>query len=491
MTVQAGPGTYIEPGYNAEDTRDGNITTKVSVAGLPNTMLPSVYFVLYTVSDLAGNSAPTKSRTVIVRDTVPPAITLDGSLSIELSYGSVYVDPGATAYDTVNGDVTNRVSVINDNQLAPSNQAVGTTVILIYTCSDLSGNTATTTRNVTIVSTASSAASSSVIPIVIGVVVGLLVLVILIVVIVRRRRDTSPSEEPMGLSVMFENPLMQADRAKWYHGDITRETAETRINSKGAVDGSFLVRFKSANEFILSYAFKQKLYHNILMQSKAGKWEVQGYTNAKWGNSLESMIEALRREVLPPFPTQMSLPIAPPFSQSSGSSRKFSQPEQDKTYYDAPNTIQLQSEYALPTDIDDDQVISDDYLIPVVRKGNASSEPNYELPITQSHDGPGGGPAVDANYALASDTTQEYAFAKVSIAAAQDADYAIASDTSMDYASAKPHSGNNEDTDYALASNPGFDMSGHGDGFGFIDIRQGNSEPVQVDGYLDIDEDLV
>ena len=56
---------------------------------------------LYSVSDAAGNKANTIMRTVVVRDTTAPTLSLTGSDTSPLEFGSTYVDAGATAVDLV------------------------------------------------------------------------------------------------------------------------------------------------------------------------------------------------------------------------------------------------------------------------------------------------------------------------------------------------------------------------------------------------------
>ncbi|MCI8590361.1 MAG: DUF5011 domain-containing protein [Clostridiales bacterium] len=61
---------YIEPGFQAKDNCDGDITSKVKVTGLPVSGKTGVYTVTYTVSDAAGNQAEAV-RTVMVFSKLP------------------------------------------------------------------------------------------------------------------------------------------------------------------------------------------------------------------------------------------------------------------------------------------------------------------------------------------------------------------------------------------------------------------------------------
>jgi len=77
-TVKVGSGKYVDPGDSAIDDIDGNITNKVvrvfksgsTVVDSSNfTATIGSYTITYSVSDIAGNAATPKTRTVYVKDT--------------------------------------------------------------------------------------------------------------------------------------------------------------------------------------------------------------------------------------------------------------------------------------------------------------------------------------------------------------------------------------------------------------------------------------
>jgi hypothetical protein len=81
------------------------------------------------------------------RDTTPPTLSLRGAPSVSLTINSPYADPGATATDSTDGDLTSRIVVVN-----PVNTALLGTFTVNYSVSDLSCNAATpVTRRVTVV----------------------------------------------------------------------------------------------------------------------------------------------------------------------------------------------------------------------------------------------------------------------------------------------------------------------------------------------------
>ena len=102
--------------------------------------MPGSYILTYDCQDLSGNPAVQKRRTVIVRDTTPPVITLKGSETetIEVSRDGVYADLGATCVDSVDGDLTANLSVSGDSV----DLSVPGNYVVIYRCNDLSGNEA-------------------------------------------------------------------------------------------------------------------------------------------------------------------------------------------------------------------------------------------------------------------------------------------------------------------------------------------------------------
>jgi hypothetical protein len=87
---------------------------KLCVSGSVNTGTVGTYTLSYNVKDAAGNAATTLTRTVTVTpkaDTVKPVITLNGSASMSIVQGSTFADPGATATDDRDGNITSKIVV--------------------------------------------------------------------------------------------------------------------------------------------------------------------------------------------------------------------------------------------------------------------------------------------------------------------------------------------------------------------------------------------
>jgi hypothetical protein len=94
----------------------------------------------------------TNTATVPSADTTKPTITLSGSASMTVAQGSVFSDPGATATDNVDGNVTAKI-------VKSGNVNTGATGVytLSYDVKDAAGNAATTvTRTVTVTSSGAS-----------------------------------------------------------------------------------------------------------------------------------------------------------------------------------------------------------------------------------------------------------------------------------------------------------------------------------------------
>jgi hypothetical protein len=140
---------YSDPGATASDNVDGNLTAAIVVGG--DTVNPNAvgtYVVTYDVSDLSGNAAIQQTRTVqvvdsTVADTTPPVITLLGDNPLDLVVGDTYVEPGVTASDNVDGDLTSAIQVENGVDLTQSG-----IYSIRYRVEDAAGNSAQATRTV-------------------------------------------------------------------------------------------------------------------------------------------------------------------------------------------------------------------------------------------------------------------------------------------------------------------------------------------------------
>jgi len=138
MTIEAG-SKFVDPGVTAKDIVDGN--TKVVTTGSVNTLKPGTYALTYTTTD-SHNNTSSVTRTIHVIDTTAPVITLNGKSSVIVELGSTYNDASATASDIVDGNV--KVNVVENTV---NTNKVGTYKV-VYSATDSSNNTSTSTRTV-------------------------------------------------------------------------------------------------------------------------------------------------------------------------------------------------------------------------------------------------------------------------------------------------------------------------------------------------------
>jgi len=124
---------YVEEGFEAIDAYDGDVTENVLREE------PGDGTIRYTVSDRAGNKAVV-TRQIPYDDRTLPEITLEGDTEVVVDYDSTFAEPGYTATDDVDGDITAKVVVTT----APGEKKNHT--IYTYSVADEHGNTATATR---------------------------------------------------------------------------------------------------------------------------------------------------------------------------------------------------------------------------------------------------------------------------------------------------------------------------------------------------------
>lgn len=134
MVITLEKGTsFEEPGYSATDDCDGDITDRVTISEEPEG-------IIYTVLDSYGN-ADVVTRTVTYVDTLPPVLTLSGEGEVWMKAGQTYEEPGYTAMDQGDGDISQQVAVSGAVDCYHAGDYT-----LTYTSADAAGNTATVDR---------------------------------------------------------------------------------------------------------------------------------------------------------------------------------------------------------------------------------------------------------------------------------------------------------------------------------------------------------
>jgi len=128
---------YQEEGFVAEDNHDGDITHKVQ-------RMISDGYVHYRVTDSSGNVAEVK-REIVYNDITAPELTLQGNATVYMTAGKNFTEPGYTAVDDAEGDITDKVEVTTDlDKYTPG------TYTVTYTVSDNYGNSTQAERKIVV-----------------------------------------------------------------------------------------------------------------------------------------------------------------------------------------------------------------------------------------------------------------------------------------------------------------------------------------------------
>ncbi len=142
ITLHTDPGytwnpgeVYREEGFTAWDNRDGDITHRVR-------RVEEYGQVAYTVLDSSGNPGYAR-REIPEYDYVLPELTLEGEGEMTISAGTRFQDPGCSAEDNVDGDLSGFVAV--DGEVVWYKKG---TYTLTYSVTDSHGNTSAVERTV-------------------------------------------------------------------------------------------------------------------------------------------------------------------------------------------------------------------------------------------------------------------------------------------------------------------------------------------------------
>ena len=124
--------SYRDSGASAVDISDGKLD--ITVTGEVDTTTAGEYLIKYDVTDIAGNKAEAVRKVIVSEpDSLPPVITLKGDGIINLIEGDVYEELGASAEDSIDGEVDVLISGKVRTDVAGD-------YTLIYSAKDQSGN---------------------------------------------------------------------------------------------------------------------------------------------------------------------------------------------------------------------------------------------------------------------------------------------------------------------------------------------------------------
>jgi PKD repeat protein len=109
---------FTDPGATANDNMDGNISNLIVVQSNVDTSRVDTFQVLYSAYDKTGNFSEQVARTVYVKDTTAPVITLKGPDTIFHEKGISYTDSGATVTDNYYKPILVQVIPTNNIDIA-------------------------------------------------------------------------------------------------------------------------------------------------------------------------------------------------------------------------------------------------------------------------------------------------------------------------------------------------------------------------------------
>jgi len=126
---------YVDPGAEVTDNYDSSVMAK-SQSNVDMSRV-GTYEVVYQAVDSSGNQAQAIRRTVEVKDSTPPVIRLLGENPMYINIGAPFAEPGVSAWDNMDGDITPRTitgGTVDSSAAGPH--------VLTYSVSDTSGNVA-------------------------------------------------------------------------------------------------------------------------------------------------------------------------------------------------------------------------------------------------------------------------------------------------------------------------------------------------------------
>lgn len=128
---------YIEEGYVAVDNHDGNLTDQVR-------RVEEMGVITYTVIDSSGNPTSVQ-RAIPYFDPEAPELVLEGGEELAIPCGMIYKEPGYTATDNADGDLTEAVAV--EGEVIWYQPGI---YPVVYTVADTYGNVTQKVRTVTV-----------------------------------------------------------------------------------------------------------------------------------------------------------------------------------------------------------------------------------------------------------------------------------------------------------------------------------------------------
>ncbi len=138
-------GIYIDEGAIWNDDSDGTGTALINdIDGVATTVIDTSilgnYIIIYGYDDVAGNLGNQLTRTVIVQDTTPPVLTLNGDATVIIEIGGIYTDLGAEFTDEFDTLGTLAIYSVDNNINGVVDTNTLGTYIVEYRYTDTNGN---------------------------------------------------------------------------------------------------------------------------------------------------------------------------------------------------------------------------------------------------------------------------------------------------------------------------------------------------------------
>lgn len=144
----------VQNAVSVQVSLDGSVWHNANVQGsvwsvtMYSNVADGIYNVRARATGSTGLQATDTTTNELRVDTKAPVISLTGGATMEIERGTVFADPGYTAIDAQEGNLTSSVTVTGS-----VNTAAEGTYRLTYKVSDSLGNRSTKTRNVTVIYT--------------------------------------------------------------------------------------------------------------------------------------------------------------------------------------------------------------------------------------------------------------------------------------------------------------------------------------------------
>ena len=143
--------TTVTGQFNIDSNTTISLTQSQSLFGTITNLVLTNGFISFYIELSSGCTEDANGDKDKTADTTAPVITLIGSTIIQLSVGDTFTDPGATATDAVDGDLTASIT---------STSTVDTSVVgfyaVLYSVTDAAGNAASIYREINVTAVAIS-----------------------------------------------------------------------------------------------------------------------------------------------------------------------------------------------------------------------------------------------------------------------------------------------------------------------------------------------